>query len=190
MSSHVTTRLLGPILAGVLLSLPLGACRDGGSAEADGSATVDAAAAARIESSAAAGAVAIATDAAAVADTLVVYKTATCGCCKDWIEHMEENGFTVVAHDYHAVELNNLKLDAGVQSELASCHTALIGGYVVEGHVPADVVKRLLAERPQITGLAVPGMPVGSPGMEGPFKQDYQVIAFKRDGSREVYAER
>jgi hypothetical protein len=135
-------------------------------------------------------AVALADDRTPVPDTLVVYKTATCGCCKDWIEHMEENGFTVVAHDYQAVELNNLKLDAGVKSDLASCHTALVAGYVVEGHVPADLVKRMLAERPQITGLAVPGMPVGSPGMEGPIKQDYRVIAFKRDGAREVYAER
>jgi hypothetical protein len=125
-----------------------------------------------------------------VSDTLVVYKTATCGCCKDWIEHMEENGFTVVAHDYSAVRLNELKLDAGVQSDLASCHTALIGGYVVEGHVPADLVKRMLEERPQITGLAVPGMPVGSPGMDGPVKQDYQVMAFTKAGAREVYAER
>jgi hypothetical protein len=178
MRPNGTTRLLATIFFGALLCLPLGACRGSDSAEADPA------------SSAAPGAVALADDPAPVADTLVVYKTATCGCCKDWIEHMEENGFTVVAHDYQAVALNNMKLDAGVQSDLASCHTALIGGYVVEGHVPADLVKRMLAERPQITGLAVPGMPVGSPGMEGPFKQDYQVIAFKRDGGREVYAER
>ena len=173
MRSTSTPRPTRAALFAALLLIPLGGCARSDEPAPDG----------------ASAQVALA-DAAPVADTLVVYKTATCGCCKDWIEHMEENGFTVVAHDYEAVRLNNLKLDAGVKSELASCHTALIDGYVVEGHVPADLVKRMLAERPEITGLAVPGMPVGSPGMEGPYKQKYQVLAFKRDGASEVYAER
>jgi hypothetical protein len=110
---------------------------------------------------------AVAADPAPVADTLVVYKTASCGCCKAWLEHMEQNGFTAVAHDEDFVTLNRRKGDAGVASELASCHTAFVGGYVVEGHVPADLVKRMLRDRPQIAGLAVPGMPVGSRGLEG-----------------------
>jgi len=125
-----------------------------------------------------------------VADTLVVYKTAACGCCKAWIEHMEQNGFVVAAHDESLVELNRRKGSAGVGSDLLSCHTALVGGYVVEGHVPADLVKRMLRERPQITGLAVPGMPIGSPGMGGTPKQKYDVIAFRRAGAREVYDSR
>ena len=125
-----------------------------------------------------------------VADTMVVYKTATCGCCKDWIEHMEQNGFTVVARDLAIVELNRLNQDVGLPTDLVSCHTGVIAGYTVEGHVPADLVKRMLRERPPIAGIAVPGMPVGSPGMEGAFKQDYDVIAYRRDGTREVYAKR
>jgi len=128
--------------------------------------------------------------AAAVADTLVVYKTPTCGCCSQWIEHMERNGFTVVAHDDDAATLNRRKAEVGLTNDLVSCHTASIGGYIVEGHVPADLVRRMLRERPQIAGLAVPGMPIGSPGMEGGIKQDYNVIAYRRDGSREVYATR
>jgi hypothetical protein len=140
-----------------------------------------------------AGAASEATSAAVtsrVADTLVVYKTASCGCCKNWIEHMERNGFTVVAHNESLVGLNRRKSAAGVSTDLVSCHTALVSGYAVEGHVPADLVLRMLRERPRIAGLVVPGMPVGSPGMEGSPKQDYDVIAFRRDGGREVYASR
>lgn len=174
MGSSTALRHPAALLAAALLLLPLGACGGGEEAPPEG---------ARV-------AFASNDDVAPVADTLVVYKTATCGCCKEWIAHMEENGFTVVAHDYTAVALNELKTDSGVQSDLASCHTAMVGGYVVEGHVPADLVRRMLTERPQISGLAVPGMPMGSPGMDGPYKQKYQVIAFKRDGGREVYAER
>jgi hypothetical protein len=135
-------------------------------------------------------ALAVASDPTPVSDTLVVHKTATCGCCKAWVAHMEENGFTVVSHDHEMVELNRLNQDVGLPSDLVSCHTALIGGYVVEGHVPADLVKRLLEEKPQVAGLAVPGMPIGSPGMEGVVKQRYDVIAYGRDGSRSVYATR
>lgn len=138
----------------------------------------------------ASAAVAMASDPTPVSDTLVVYKTPTCGCCKAWVEHMEQNGFTVVSHDQELVELNRLNQDVGLPSDLVSCHTAVIGGYVVEGHVPADLVKRLLTEKPQIAGLAVPGMPMGSPGMEGAVKQRYDVIAYGRDGSRSVYATR
>jgi hypothetical protein len=122
--------------------------------------------------------------------SIIVYKTATCGCCRGWVEHMRQAGFAVDARDLPGnVELMGVKVDAGVPGEMATCHTALIDGYVVEGHVPADQVKRLLAERPAIAGIAVPGMPVGSPGMEGPNAQPYQVLSWGRDGSRGVFAE-
>jgi len=134
-------------------------------------------------------ATAAATPAAAIAadTTLVtVYKTPTCGCCKAWVEHMRENGFRVVAIDTN--DVTPVKERHGVRQDHASCHTATVGGYVVEGHVPAADVRRLLAERPAITGLAVPGMPMGSPGMEGPRSERYDVIAFTRGGHDRVYA--
>ena len=92
---------------------------------------------------------------------MTVYKSPTCGCCGKWITHMEENGFQVNAVD--VLEMNIVKQKYGVSRELASCHTAVVDGYVVEGHVPADDVKRLLSEKPDVMGLSVPGMPVGSP---------------------------
>ncbi|MDH5589532.1 MAG: DUF411 domain-containing protein [Gemmatimonadota bacterium] len=119
--------------------------------------------------------------------TVMVYKSESCGCCSGWVEHLEAAGFTVEARnmDY----LTTVKTDAGVPVHLSSCHTALVGGYVVEGHVPADVIKRMLAERPTIAGIAVPGMPMGSPGMEGPNPQPYQVMSFDHQGEDGVYAE-
>ena len=94
---------------------------------------------------------------------VTVYKSATCGCCSKWVEHMKANGFTVTALDVDDIEVPMKTY--GVPSTLGSCHTALVGGYVVEGHVPADVVTRMLREKPAIVGIAAPGMPVGSPGM-------------------------
>lgn len=102
------------------------------------------------------------------------------------MDHLREAGFTVDARN--VVDLMSIKRDAGVSAAQASCHTALVDGYVVEGHVPADQIRRLLAERPQVAGLAVPGMPVGSPGMEGPGAEPYEVIAFDRQGGSTVYA--
>src|ERR671933_551663 len=93
---------------------------------------------------------------AAAPPELTVYKSPSCGCCKKWIEHVRANGFAVRAFDVE--DLSDVKATAGVPAALRSCHTAYVGGYVVEGHVPADLVKRMLAERPAITGLAVPGM--------------------------------
>ncbi len=119
--------------------------------------------------------------------TILVYKTAGCGCCNGWIEHLEAAGFQVDARNVR--DLMAVKRDAGVPVDHSSCHTALVDGYVVEGHVPADVVKRMLAERPEITGIAVPGMPVGSPGMEGRGAKPYQVKAIDREGGTSVYAE-
>ena len=129
---------------------------------------------------------------AAPADSLPeisVYKTPTCGCCSKWVDHLEENGFTVAAYDMHNVTPRKDRL--GVPQQLRSCHTATVGGYVVEGHVPADEIKRMLTEEPAISGLAVPGMPVGSPGMEieGRPADSYIVAAFGPDGSH-VYARR
>jgi hypothetical protein len=118
-----------------------------------------------------------------------VAKTATCGCCTAWIEHMEAHGWTVEAEDMAPSALVQLKLERGLRPELASCHTATVGGYVIEGHVPAEDVARLLEERPEAVGLAVPGMPIGSPGMEvGDRTEPYEVLLVRRDGSTEVFS--
>ena len=128
----------------------------------------------------------------APADTMVVYKSPTCGCCNNWVDHVEENGFAVVSHDLDDQNaLIETKRSLGVPAGQTSCHTAVIDGYTIEGHVPADLIRKLLTERPRgVKGLAVPGMPVGSPGMEGVFKQDYDVLSFDEQGRVEVYAKR
>lgn len=118
---------------------------------------------------------------------IVVYKTATCGCCNGWVEHLRDAGFEVEARDVR--DLMSVKRDAGVPVSMSSCHTALIDGYVVEGHVPAEHVARLVTERPAVAGIAVPGMPIGSPGMEGPNPESYQVLTFSPDGSSGVFAD-
>jgi hypothetical protein len=129
------------------------------------------------------------TKAAADAPTLVVYKSPTCGCCTKWVEHMRQSGFAVETHDTEAVD--SVKDQSSVPMAARSCHTGLVGGYAIEGHVPADVVRRLLREHPtDIAGLAVPGMVTGSPGMEGPYPEHYQVIAFTKDGRTSVYETR
>lgn len=115
-----------------------------------------------------------------------VYKSPTCGCCTKWIEHLRSNGFEVEATD--VADVTPVKLSNGIPEKLASCHTAFVGGYVIEGHVPAADIARLLLERPQIAGLAVPEMPIGSPGMEGPNPVRYQVLAFGATGVS-VFAE-
>jgi len=111
-------------------------------------------------------------------DTMIVHYDPGCGCCGAWVTHMRDAGFAVEARA--TSQINRIKADLGVPSELASCHTAEIAGYVVEGHVPADAVKRLLRERPEATGISVPGMPIGSPGMEVPGMDDdlYKVVLF------------
>jgi len=123
---------------------------------------------------------------AADAPQLVVYKDPNCGCCRKWVEHMQANGFRVEAHDTSGVD--GIKDQAGVPMAARSCHTGMVGGYAIEGHVPAEAVRRLLREHPaDVAGLAVPGMVTGSPGMEGPNPQHYDVIAFTRDGRTSVY---
>lgn len=118
---------------------------------------------------------------------ITVYKSATCGCCGKWIDHMQDAGFKVTAHNRQ--DMNQIKVDHGVAYELRSCHTAVVEGYVVEGHVPAGDIQRLLKERPAVDGLAVPGMPAGSPGMEGDHVDPYDVIAFT-NGKRDAVFEK
>ena len=120
--------------------------------------------------------------------TVTVYKSATCGCCHKWIEHLRAAGFTVKAYDTE--DLTSVATSMGVPFRLTSCHTARVGNYVIEGHVPADLIRKVLAEHPAILGLAVPGMVTGSPGMEGPNPQRYDVIAWTREGKTSVYARR
>jgi hypothetical protein len=120
---------------------------------------------------------------------VTVYKSATCGCCSRWVEHMTASGFSVTALDVDDIEVPMKTY--GVPPTLGSCHTALVGGYVVEGHVPADVVTRMLREKPAIAGISAPGMPVGSPGMEVPgYKDPYSVISFDKAGKTAVYERR
>lgn len=118
---------------------------------------------------------------------LVVYKSATCGCCGDWIAHLREHGFAVTVHDSENME--RIKQEAAVPRPLWSCHTAFAGDYVIEGHVPAAEIHRLLDQQPVAAGLAVPGMPLGSPGMEmGDRRDAYQVVLFQEDGSGSAFA--
>lgn len=120
--------------------------------------------------------------------TVEVYKSPTCGCCSKWVDHLRTHGFTVRA--INTDKLDELKTSRGVPRQARSCHTALVGGYVVEGHVPAADVQRLLKERPAIVGIAVPGMPIGSPGMEvaGMKAQSFNVMAIAKDGSTRAFA--
>ena len=125
---------------------------------------------------------------AQTAPRIEVYKSPTCGCCNDWIDHLKANGFTVVAHD---VGNNAARARLGLPTKYASCHTGVVDGYAIEGHVPAREIRRLLRERPQAIGLAVPEMPFGSPGMDGPKYGNrvdpYDVLLVLRDGSARVY---
>jgi hypothetical protein len=122
------------------------------------------------------------------ATRITVYKSPTCGCCGAWVEHMKQNGFTVDAQDVADDMLEQVKTTAGVPKALRSCHVALAGGYAFEGHVPGDQVKKVLAAKPKLAGLAVPGMPAGSPGMEmGGRKDPYDGRAFDRAGKTWVY---
>jgi len=124
---------------------------------------------------------------AAFAAEMSVTKTPWCGCCAAWITHMREAGFDVTVHEEE--DLTAIKDKMGVEPKLQSCHTGEVEGYVIEGHVPAEDVLRLLAERPKARGLTVPGMPVGSPGMEmGDRKDAYDVFLIKEDGTTELFS--
>ncbi|MBK5188250.1 MAG: DUF411 domain-containing protein [Gemmatimonadaceae bacterium] len=117
---------------------------------------------------------------------LTVYKDPSCGCCKAWVAYMEKSGFAVTAHD--DPDMDAIKDHYGVPSGVRSCHTALIGSYVIEGHVPAGDVDRMLTEQPKVAGLALPGMVMGSPGMEGAMSKPYTVVAFQKTGSTTSFA--
>lgn len=116
-----------------------------------------------------------------------VWKNPNCGCCVKWIDHMREAGFDVIAHDVASTDPIRAKL--GMPDRYASCHSARVAGYVIEGHVPAGDVKRLLEERPMAKGLAVPRMPVGSPGMEGPYSEPYQTLMIGPGGAAKVFVQ-
>lgn len=171
-SSYRNTRKL-PVLGGVLVLSVVAACSQRGEEPAgDTMAAVNVAATPR--------------PAADAAPVVTVYKSPTCTCCTAWVDHMKESGFRVVSIDTSNLEA--IKRRYGVAPEHAACHTAIVGDYVVEGHVPAEDVRRLLAQRLAIIGVAVPGMPVGSPGMEGAYKQSYDVLAFARGGVTSVFS--
>lgn len=125
---------------------------------------------------------------AAQAAEVVVYKSPTCGCCNKWVDHLRANGFNVKTQD--VADVTPYKIRGGITPELSSCHTAFVNGYTIEGHVPAGDIKRLLKERPTLQGLSVPGMPIGSPGMEqGAHKEKYQVLGIDKSGKTVVYAQ-
>ncbi len=120
---------------------------------------------------------------------IVVYKTPSCGCCNNWVAHLRDNGFKVSV--VNVANTRPARERVGVPHRLGSCHTGVIGDYWVEGHVPADLIQRLMTEKPDdIQGIAVPGMPMGSPGMEGPNPVGYKVLAYGTDGQLSVYATR
>jgi len=117
---------------------------------------------------------------------ITVYKDPSCGCCKNWIEHLIKHGYRVDAKD--SPNMTEIKRTLGVPTGLTACHTAMVNGYLIEGHVPAADIDRLLAQKPKVAGLAVPGMPAGSPGMEGASAQRYQVLTFDKTGKTTVFA--
>ena len=118
--------------------------------------------------------------------TVEMYKNPYCGCCGQWAEHLRKNGFQVVAHDVEDITAKRASL--GMPARLGSCHTAKVGGYLLEGHVPAADVRRLLKEKPRALGLAVPGMPAGSPGMDIPNSPPYETLLVAKDGGTTVFA--
>jgi hypothetical protein len=126
--------------------------------------------------------------AVAATSEIQVWKEPTCGCCKDWIAHLETNGFKVFVNTGGA---NAMRSRLGIPQNMASCHTALVGGYAIEGHVPAREIRRLLREKPVAIGLSAPGMPIGAPGMDTPAyegkKNPYSVMLLAKDGNATVY---
>ncbi|MDQ3077954.1 MAG: DUF411 domain-containing protein [Pseudomonadota bacterium] len=124
---------------------------------------------------------------AAHAATMTVYKSPTCGCCAKWVEHVEKHGFEVKV--VPTADMMAVKMKAGVPDDLYSCHTTMVGGYVVEGHVPAADIKRLLAQKPRARGIAVAGMPMGAPGMEhGDHRQPYSTMLIGANGKASLFA--
>lgn len=125
---------------------------------------------------------------AALANEVTVFRSPTCGCCGQWIEHAKAAGFTV--KDEVTEDMGAIKQQYGIPENLTSCHTTVVGDYVVEGHIPAEDVQRLLIEKPDVAGIAVPGMPIGSPGMEsGDYVEPYTVFSFAESGETAPFAE-
>lgn len=121
-------------------------------------------------------------------EQIVVYRSPTCGCCSKWLQHLKDNDFKI--EDIVTDDMQAIKRKYGVPAAMQSCHTAIIGGYVVEGHVPARDIKRMLKLKPEIAGIAVPGMPVGTPGMEmGGRKDPYQVLSFDNAENYRVFSD-
>ena len=140
------------------------------------------------ETSSSSTAVSVADAQAVLANELTVYRSPTCGCCGTWIEHAEAAGFTV--KDEVTEDMAAIKAQYGVPQNLTSCHTTVVGDYVIEGHIPVEDVQRLLVEQPDIAGIAVPGMPIGSPGMEsGDYVEPYTVFSFTESGETATFAE-
>lgn len=139
----------------------------------------------RILRAALAAALSVPVLAMAAAPVIEVFKSEYCGCCAAWIEHLKANGFTTRVKNVE--NPSDYRERAGIPDELGSCHTGMVQGYAIEGHVPAGDIKRLLAEKPKAKGLAVPGMPLGSPGMEGPRKDPYDVLLVQQDGKTRVF---
>lgn len=131
---------------------------------------------------------ALGTQAQAFGTSIDVWKTPTCGCCHLWVQHLNANGFRATAND--VTDVSPFRRKGRVPEALASCHTAFVGPYAVEGHVPADVIRQMLKQKPAILGIAAPGMPMGSPGMEGGRKDRYDIIAFDAAGKTRVFATR
>jgi hypothetical protein len=124
----------------------------------------------------------------AAENTVEVWKTATCGCCKLWVDHMRAAGFRVTALD--VPDVGPFKRKLGIPPPLESCHTGVVAGYAIEGHIPADVIRQMLKQKPKIAGLAVPNMPIGSPGMEGGRPEKYDILSFDKSGKTAVFASR
>ena len=122
----------------------------------------------------------------AAAESVTVYKSPSCGCCSGWVDYLKDNGFQVQTVDRH--DISPIKESLGVPSKLHSCHTAVVNGYVIEGHVPVEDIRRLLKDTPPIKGLSAPGMPMMSPGMASRVPKDYDVLSFDAAGQIRVYS--
>jgi hypothetical protein len=131
------------------------------------------------------GALGIPVLAHAAGPVINIYKSEYCGCCVEWVKHLKANGFTV--NSKNVENPSDYREKGGIPNALGSCHTGMVGGYAIEGHVPASEIKRLLKEKPAAKGLAVPAMPMGSPGMEGPRKDPYDVLLVQANGRTAVY---
>lgn len=177
-----TKRIPFAVAAGAATALFLSACASPRAEEANASAGASAAAATPAAPVTASGPATV-----AALPTMTVYKSPSCGCCKNWIDHVKAAGFQVEVHDMD--DVTPIKDEAGVPATARSCHTAIVGGYTIEGHVPAETIVRLLREQPKVAGLSVPGMPTGAPGMEMPGQpaDRYDVLSYRADGSTSVF---